>query len=501
MNAEKVRQLEEIERDFKNKVDELRKPYMTNATDPRAKPEAMPPEVEAEQADLIGQWERAAQDTDKARKDMEANQERSAYEDRLAALQGRNEELVKPAPLPQPRSQVEELTKGRDKNGFRWEQGPTAEESARYLRNASPAYRTAQMGPPKSRNLMMRNADYEQMRSQDRSGLDQERMIQAFMDYSEVGRKDFTSFGLRGDKGREELRAFQIDLDVGGGYLRPPDAVSADVIQEVDDMVYIRQKANVIQTRIGQEYRGRVRNQRQGDAEWTSELQAIAEDDSVEYGMYHWSPHRLTKLLMVSRDMLQMGSDIFMQEFSSEAMYAFDITQEKAFLLGNGAGQPQGVLTLGPDGGPIDSSRRGSHGNAANAINYDGANGAKFALKAQHRRMAAWMFHRDACRNLYEIKDNEGRPLFRNALAEGETDMFHGLPMMESEYMPNTFTTGQVVGIVANWRHYRIVESKTFEVQILDQVMAIQNQVVYLFRWYLDAKPDLGEAFSIMTLG
>ena len=486
MNEERVSQLQVEETKLMDQVRALRQPYLTDEG-----VRAMPAEVETEQTELLTRAEGAAAAVDEAREQLRSAQTTQAANDRFTALEGRLREPQYPAPVPgsQPPMQqrakqeeaksLEDFSKGFDENGFRWDGPLTPEERARYRRN------------------WVSKADLRTMRKQDRSGLENKDLIRAFIDYSnpDIGRAAFQS-----KEGREMLRAFQMDLDTTGGYLRPPDAMSADVIQGVDDMVYIRQVANVIPVRIGQEYVGRVRHTRQDDATWTTEHQQIIEDETVDYGVYTWRPHRLTKLLLVSRDLLQMGSDIFMQEFSSEAMYAFDVTQEKAFLTGTGAGQPQGVLVNGPDGGPIGSDRVSSVGNTNTAMTYDGIVTAEFELKAQHRRMAKWMFHRHGVRNLYTIKNDEGTPYFRNKMAEGESDSMGGRMVMESEYMPNTFTTGLTVGILANWYHYRIVESKTFEVQVLDQPWARVNQVGYLFRWYLDAKPELSEAFIRLAL-
>ena len=463
-----------------DQVRALRAPFLQEG------PQTMPEDKWTEQETLIGQVEGLDAEIDTAKGQERAALERTASETRLAALETRGNEPDYPASLPQPRAQKgqakqEDLLDGRDENGFRWEGPLTEDERIRYRNNWG------------RNQVQLRN-----MRKQDRSGVDQKRLLRSFMEYGQLG---MNAFRARGDAGREDLRAFQIDLDVAGGYLRPPDAMSADVIQGVDDMVFIRQLAKVTPVRIGQEYTGRVRNVRQDDAKWTSELQEIMKDETVEYGTYTWRPHRLTKLLLVSRDLFQMDSDIFMQEFSSEAMYAFDVTQEKAFLSGTGAGQPQGVLVNGPDGNPIDSSRVSSDDNTTTAVTYDGLVNAEFELKAQHRRMSSWMFHRHGVRRLYQVKDGEGRPYLRNALRDGETNMMGGRPVMESEYMPNTFTTGLTVGILANWMHYRIVESRTFEVQVLDQPFAINNMVGYIFRWYLDAKPELSEAFVRIALG
>ena len=396
----KLKELEAERTRLMDQVRALRQPFLQEG------PQTMPEDQWTEQEQLISQVETLDAEIDTAQTQQRAAQERTAAETRFTALEQREQELDYPAPLPQPKSQqrqqaqqgqqLDSLMDGRDQNGFRWE-GPLSEqERIRYRNNWG------------RNQVQLRN-----MRQQDRSGIDQKRLLRSFMDYGLLG---MNAFRVRGEQGREELRAFQIDLDVAGGYLRPPDAMSADVIQGVDDMVYIRQLAKVTPVRIGQEYTARVRHQRQDDANWTTELQEIIRDESVEYGSYTWRPHRLTKLLLVSRDLFQMDSDIFMQEFSSEAMYAFDVTQEKAFLTGTGAGQPQGVLVTGPDDGPISSDRVSSKDNSTTAVTYDGLVNAEFELKVPHRRMSSWMFHRYGVRRLYQVKDNDGRPYLRNAL-------------------------------------------------------------------------------------
>jgi len=94
-----------------------------------------------------------------------------------------------------------------------------------------------------------------------------------------------------------------------------------------------------------------------------------------------------------------------------------------------------------------------------------------------------------------KLKDNDGQYIWRESTRVGEPDRLLGLPVMMSEYVPNTFTTGQYVGMLADFSAYWIVDALDMQIQRLVELYAEANQVGFIARRELDGMPTLEEAF------
>jgi len=76
-----------------------------------------------------------------------------------------------------------------------------------------------------------------------------------------------------------------------------------------------------------------------------------------------------------------------------------------------------------------------------------------------------------------------------------QPDILLGFPIDESERVPNTFTNGNYVGLLANWNYYEIADALDMEVQVLVEKYADTNQIGYIGRLKTDGMPTLEEAF------
>ena len=185
------------------------------------------------------------------------------------------------------------------------------------------------------------------------------------------------------------------------------------------------------------------------DAEWTTELATGTEGDALKFGKRELHPHPLAKRIKISNDLLRRSVLPVENIVRERLAYKFALTEEKAFLLGHGANQPLGVFVASDDG--IGTGRDVSADNDAAAVTFDGLQNAKFTLKAGHRRNARWMFHRDAIKLVSKIKDTDNRYIWQQSVRVGEPDTLLNLPYTESEFVPNTFTTGLYVGILGDF--------------------------------------------------
>lgn len=304
--------------------------------------------------------------------------------------------------------------------------------------------------------------------------------------------------GTIAGEGADELRALQAGSDVEGGYLRPPQQFIAELLKGVDDAVFIRQRATKFQVVQPESLGVPTLDTDMNDADWTTELATGSEDTAMRFGKRELRPHPVAKLIKVSKKLLRSSALPIEQIIQQRMAYKFGITQEKAFLTGNGNQRPLGVFTASSDG--IPTTRDVSTGNTTTSITFDGLIEAKFAVKAQYWPRSDWLFHRDAVKQIVKLKDGDGQYIWRMSVRDGEPDILLGRPMMISENAPNTFTTGLYVGLFGDFSYYWIVDSLDLQVQRLVELYAATNQDGFIGRMEADGAPVLPEAFARVKL-
>jgi HK97 family phage major capsid protein len=218
----------------------------------------------------------------------------------------------------------------------------------------------------------------------------------------------------------------------------------------------------------------------------------------MAFGKRALTPNQLTKLVKVSMKLLRTSAIPVEGLVRERLAFKFAAAQENNFLNGDGSNKPLGVFYADVNG--ISTSRDVSTGNTTTAISADNLIEVKYSIKQQYRGNAQWIFHRDAIKEISKMKDGDGQYLWRPGLAAGQPDVLLNLPVNESEYAPNTFTTGQYVGILGDFKYYWIAEMFGMEIQRLNELFAQTNQVGFIGRMWSDGAPVLESAFARVKL-
>lgn len=300
--------------------------------------------------------------------------------------------------------------------------------------------------------------------------------------------------------GNNEYRALQADSDVQGGYLTAPVQMVSDLLKFVDNLVFVRTLAKKFTvTSSGSMGVPTLENDPSAPL-WTAEIQTGNEDSSMSFGKRELHPHPLAKRIKVSRALLRAATMGVESLVNDRLGYQFAIATEAAYLSGSGQNQPLGVFTASDNG--IPTSRDVSTDNTGTAITADGLINAKYSLKSQYMNspMTRWGFHRDGVRNIRKLKDGNGQYIWSAGLG-GTPDTILEIPYFMSEYVPNTFTSGQYVGILGDWNFYWICDALGMGLQRLDELYAETNQVGFIGRLETDGMPVLAEAFARVKLG
>jgi HK97 family phage major capsid protein len=310
--------------------------------------------------------------------------------------------------------------------------------------------------------------------------------------------RSFITTGVPSGDGAEEFRNLAAGVNAEGGFLVMPETFVALLIKALDDEVIIRQLSNVIPMTQAASIGIPTLDSDMGDADWTTELATGSEDTDMILGKRIMRPNPVAKRIKVSQQLLRTAALSPETLVRQRMAYKFGVTQEKAYLLGNGSGKPLGLFVASNDG--IPTARDVSEDNTATAVTAKGLISAKYSLKQGYLANSNWLFHRDVVKEIAKLTDNEGQFLWRESVRDGEPDRLLGRPVRMSEFAPNTMAASQYVGLLGDFNHYWIIDSLIMQIQRLTELYAETNQIGFIGRYEGDGAPVLGEAFARVQL-
>ncbi|HHK41470.1 MAG TPA: phage major capsid protein, partial [Planctomycetaceae bacterium] len=289
-----------------------------------------------------------------------------------------------------------------------------------------------------------------------------------------------------------EERTFSLQQgDQGGNWAS--QQIANMFFQGVDDVNWFRGLANNIDV-IGSGSLGIFGiDTDPSDAEWTSEISSsdISADTAMKSGKRELNPHVLMKRFDASRTIFRRVPRVE-QYVISRLAYKVGITEEKAFISGSGANQPLGIFTA--DDAGISTSRDVALGSTTN-FTADGLLDVQYALKQQYRRRAGWFLHRDSVLRIRKLKSatSPNEYLWVNGLG-GEPSLLLGSPVYESEYAPNTYSSGNYGVVYGDLSQYTIATSVRIEM-LRDQFTGAGQNKVRLYVYHeVDGMPIQEEA-------
>ncbi len=315
----------------------------------------------------------------------------------------------------------------------------------------------------------------------------------------DVTRRALASYFTRGPlTSAEDMRALAMDPDTAGGFTVLPELFVNELIQKVDDLVFIRQLSNVISIANAESLGVPSLDTDPADPVWTAEILTGDEDGDFKFGKRVLLPHPLAKRIKVSKKLLRASSIPIDQLIRERLAHKTATTEENAFLNGSGSNQPLGVFTASSDG--ISTSRDVSTGNTTTALKADNLIEVKYSMKGQYLAAARWIFNRAIIKVIRKLKTGEGDYIWRAGLSTDRPDTILDLPFLSSEFAPSTLTSGLYVGIIGDFSNYWIADALDMQIQVLIELYAETNQNGYILRKETDGMPVLEEAFARVTM-
>ena len=296
-----------------------------------------------------------------------------------------------------------------------------------------------------------------------------------------------------------EFRDLQMDEDETGGFLVASEQFMNKLIQAVDDEVFMRGLATILPCKTAHSLGIPTLETDASDAEWTTEVAAPTPDAALAFGKRELYPHPLVKLILVSEKLLRTSAMDVEGLIKTRMAKKFGASQENAYMVGTGAGQPLGIFIASDDG--IPTSRDVSAENAETALTAEGLVNALYSLKPQYLKNSQWLFHREAIASIRKIKDvTSGQFIWQPGLASDKQPSILDRPYIISEYVPHVFTAELYVGMIADFSFYWIADALDMRIQRLVELYATTNQVGFIGCLETDGQSVLAEAFARIKL-
>lgn len=291
---------------------------------------------------------------------------------------------------------------------------------------------------------------------------------------------------LRNRRAPDLYNALQVGVDAEGGFLCP-DSFENQLVQGLLSKTVVRDLAHVISTSVGQHKIPVVSSR--GEASWIEEEGPIPEDDDV-FGQQYLDAHKVGCLIKVSEELLNDSAFDLESYFVAEFARRIGRKEEEAFLSGNGASKPSGVL---------ESAEVGVTSASATTVTADELIDLFSSLDAPYRVNAVWLVNDSTMRVIRKLKDQNGQYLWQKALHEGEHETLLGKPIFHSPYAPELAAGAKAIAF-GDFSYYWIGDRQGISFRRLNERYADTGQVGFLATKRVDGKLILPEAVKVLQM-
>lgn len=255
----------------------------------------------------------------------------------------------------------------------------------------------------------------------------------------------------------QHQKALSVDSDPDGGYLVTPQQ-SARIIEVVYETSPMRQIATV--ETISSDALEGLFDGDEAAAAWVAERGSRAETNTPQLGQWRIPTHELYANPRATQKLLDDSAVDIEAWLSRKVADKFARTENLAFVLGTGVGQPRGIVTY-PDGTTRGTIERIPSLDAS-TIAAEGIYNVIYGIKNAYRTGAVWVMNRATVGVIRTIRDESGgagtgqfmwSPGFGTQPAT-----LAGYPIVEFEDMAD-ISGGNIVAGFGNFRQaYTIVD-------------------------------------------
>lgn len=228
------------------------------------------------------------------------------------------------------------------------------------------------------------------------------------------------------------------------------------------------------------------------DNDTTNQAAVLAENTSdteepVEVGVKNFGAFKYSsRIIRVSTELMQ-DSAFNIEEYLAEKIgIRFGRAYETAFTIGNGSGQPTGVVTavLASGGSPVisvGSSANDGTGTASATVGSNDLIALEHSVDPLYRRGARYMLHDLSLQKIKQLLDKYGRPLWLPGLSSNAPDTILGYPYTINQAMNTIGTAGAgAVLLFGDFSHFIVRKVREYQILRLDERYAEYGQVGFI---------------------
>jgi len=282
-------------------------------------------------------------------------------------------------------------------------------------------------------------------------------------------------------------------IDTLGGFAVPVD-FQARIIERMKGTTIMRGKASVDQTSRDMV---EIPVSTGGDDQYTSAVRVTWVDETpiagqaatnLTFGLESIPIHTVMAEAGLGRNMLEDAAFDVEGFLSRKFAEAAAIDEDNKFLVGVGAGTPQGILPGGTNALGLTEVVTG----AAADMTWDGLINLMYAIPSQYRSKAVWIGERNTFRNIAKLKNSAGAYLWEPFQYVGGTEFapprLMGSSTLEQEGMPSAAANAYPL-IYGDPGGYQIFDRVGMTVErYLDSATARNNMIIYVMRRRLGAQ-------------
>lgn len=292
---------------------------------------------------------------------------------------------------------------------------------------------------------------------------------EALVEYKK-GMNHYLRFGANGFN--PDMRAtMSVGSEPEGGYWVTPDR-SGRIIKFVYETSPMRQVASVMS--IGTDALEGLYDLDEGvSGGWVAELQARGETGTPKIGSYRIPVHEQFAQPRTTQKVLDDANVDVGAWLEGKTSDILSRTENTAFLLGDGAGKPRGMLTY-PHGIPLGTSPQAFKVVERTATGAAGAFAASdpgdslidliFSLKAIYRTRARFMMARKTVGETRKLKDGQGNYLWQPDFQQTAAGRLLGFGITEAEDMPQIAANSLSISFGDHKQAYQIVDRQGIRV-------------------------------------
>jgi HK97 family phage major capsid protein len=283
--------------------------------------------------------------------------------------------------------------------------------------------------------------------------------------------------------------ALQIGTDSEGGYL-VPDEFEKTLIEALQEENIFRQLAKVITTSSGDKKIPVVASK--GTASWVEEEGNIPDSDDA-FGQVSIGAYKLATMIKISEELLNDSVFDLEQYIAFEVARRIGAKEEEAFIIGNAAGKPTGILntTGGAELGVTSAS--------ATAITMDEVIDLYYSLKTPYRRNAIFLMNDATVKAVRKLKDGNGQYLWQPSVQAGQPDTILNRPVKTSTYVPTIAASAKSIAF-GDFGYYWVADRQGRSFQRLNELYAATGQVGFKATQRVDGKLVLAEAIKVLQM-